>query len=174
MRILVVLIVLLFLAAVWDVYRSKIPNVIIVMCSCYGMIYMFSSGNVWRYLPGIIFPVLVMFPLYKIGVMGAGDIKLFSVLGFYFPLMESVSCIFVAFLLGAFGSLISLIRYGNFAERITYLFSYLKECFFQGRFRYYYLDSHGNQISGFEEDKSKIHLAIPFFFSVLFHIGGVY
>ena len=70
-------------------------------------------------------------------------------------------------------SVISFIRYGNFFERMTYLFSYLKESFLRGYLGYYYLDSEGKQISHSIENKSKIHLAIPIFFSVLFHVGGV-
>ena len=80
----------------------------------------------------------------------------------------------MAFLLGAVISIVSLIRYENFWERITYLLSYLKECFCQGHFRYYYLDSKGRTNSGSEYDKSKIHFAIPIFIGVLLHIGGVF
>ena len=57
---------------------------------------------------------------------------------------------------------------------MTYLFSYLKECFNTGHLQYYYLDSKGKQISDFAEDKSKIHLAIPILFSVLLYVGGVF
>ena len=43
----------------------------------------------------------------------------------------------------AFASVISFVRYENFVERMTYLFSYLKDCICRGHFRYYYLDSKG-------------------------------
>ena len=174
MRILIVLVLLLLLAAIWDYYRGKIPNVFIFIGCFYGVIRLLLVGEVFRFIPGIIFPVIVLFPLFKIGVLGAGDIKLFSVLGFYFPFMEVLFCIFMSFLLGAFISIISFIHYENFGERMTYLFSYLKECLCQGYFRYYYLDSKGKAISGLEYDKSKIHFAIPIFISVLLHIGGVF
>ena len=82
-------------------------------------------------------------------------------------------CIFLSFVLGAIVSVISFIRYENFLERMTYLFSYLKDCFLKGYFRYYYLDSEGKPISHSLESKSKIHLTIPIFFSVLLHVGGV-
>lgn len=174
MRILIVIVFLLLLAAVWDYYRGKIPNVFIFIGCFYGIIRMLLMGEILRFIPGIVFPVIVLFPLFKIGVLGAGDIKLFSILGFYFPFMEVLFCIFMAFLLGAFLSVISFIRYGNFSERITYLFSYLKECLCRGYFRYYYLDSEGKVISGPEYDKSKIHFAIPILISVLLHAGGVF
>lgn len=174
MKILVVLILLLFLAAVWDYYRGKIPNNFILIGCCYGMIHLLHYEDILKFLPGIFFPIIVLFPLYKIGVIGAGDIKLFSMLGFYFPFMESMFCIFISFLIGAFISVISFIRYENFLERMTYLFSYLKECFCLGKFRYYYLDSEGKRVGNFQSDNSKIHFAIPIFISVLFHMGGVF
>ena len=174
MKILVVLVLLLSAAAVLDFYRGKIPNILIVTGCCYGMVHLWYHQDILRALPGIIFPVMVLFPLYKIGTIGAGDIKLLSMLGFYFSFMETLFCIFLAFVLGAVISMISFIRYENFFERMTYLFSYLKECFDIGRLRYYYLDSKGKQISHSAEDKSKIHLAIPIFFSVLLHMGGVF
>ena len=126
-----------------------------------------------RHIPGIVFPVIVLFPLYKIGVIGAGDIKLFSMLGFYFTFMETIFCIFAAFVLGAVVSVLSFIRYDYFFERMTYLFSYLKECLSLGHFRYYYLDSKGKRISNLKENQSKIHFAIPIFISVLLRVGGV-
>jgi len=126
-----------------------------------------------RHIPGIVFPLIVLFPLYKIGVIGAGDIKLFSMLGFYFTFMETIFCIFAAFVLGAVVSVLSFIRYDYFFERMTYLFSYLKECLSLGHFRYYYLDSKGKRISNLKENQSKIHFAIPIFISVLLRVGGV-
>ena len=138
------------------------------------MIRLLYYGEVLRFIPGILFPIIVLFPLYKIGVLGAGDIKLFSMTGFYFPFMQCMFCIFTAFLIGASISVISFIRYENFVERMTCLFAYLEECFDLGHFRYYYLDSKGKRISDSEYEKSKIHFAIPIFISVLFHIGGVF
>ena len=173
MKILIVLVLLVLAAAVFDFYGGKIPNILVAAGCCYGMVRLLYGQNVLNALPGIIFPVIVLFPLYKIGTIGAGDIKLLSMLGFYFNFMETMFCIFLSFVLGAVISIISFIRYENFFERMTYLFSYLKECFYMGHFRYYYLDSKGKQISHLTEDKSKIHLAIPIFFSVLLHVGGV-
>lgn len=171
MKILVVLVILLLLAAVWDFYRGKIPNIFIMIGCGYGVVRLLYHGEILKFIPGILFPIIILFPLYKIGVLGAGDIKLFSMTGFYFPFMQSIFCIFTAFLIGAFISVISFIRYENFVERMTYLFSYLKKCFDLGHFRYYYLDSNGRNVSGSEYEKSKIHFAIPIFISVLFHMG---
>lgn len=173
MKILVVLVLLLFSAAILDFYRGKIPNILILAGCCYGMIRLVYYQDVFSHILGILFPIIALFPLYKIGTIGAGDIKLFSMMGFYFTFMENLYCIFIAFVIGAIVSAISFIRYDNFLERMTYLFSYLKECFFTGHFRYYYLDSEGKQSPHSMECKSKIHLAIPIFISALLYVGGV-
>lgn len=173
MKILIILVLLLFLAALWDFYRGKIPNILLLAGGSYGLIRLLLVQNMVTHIPGIVFPIVLLFPLYKIGVIGAGDIKLFSLLGFYFTFMETIFCIFTAFIIGAVISALSIIRYGNFVERMTYLFSYLKECFTVGHFRYYYLDSEGKHISNIKENQSKIHFAIPIFISVLVRIGGI-
>ena len=67
----------------------------------------------------------------------------------------------------------SFLRYGNFVERISYLFSYLSESFLTGHFRYYYSNASAGPEFRLEEDKTKIHFAIPIFLSVLLHVGGV-
>lgn len=174
MKILVVLVLLLFFAAILDFYRGKIPNILVLAGGCYGVIRLLYYQDIFRHIPGILFPLAVLFPLYKIGVIGAGDIKLFSLLGFYFTFMETLFCIFTAFVIGAVISVLSFIRYENFTERMMYLFSYLKECFSLGHFHYYYLDSKEKQSSDIKETQSKIHMAIPIFISVLFQIGGVF
>ena len=174
MRILSVLVLLLLTAAICDFYRGKIPNILIAAGYCYGIICLLYQQEILRALPGIMVPVMVLFPLYKIGTIGAGDIKLLSMLGFYFNFMETLFCIFLAFVLGAVFSIISFIRYKNFWERMTYLFSYLKKCFHMGRLQYYYSNSEGKNFSYSVESKSKIHFAIPIFFSALLHMGGVF
>lgn len=172
-KVLIILVLLLFLAAILDFYRGKIPNILVFIGCCYGMIRLLYYQDMIYHIPGVLFPVIILFPLYKIGVIGAGDIKLFSMLGFYFTFMETIFCIFMTFVLGAVVSIIFFMRYENFLERMTYLFSYLKECLSLGHFQCYYSASKGKQISNQKEDQSKIHLAIPIFISVLLQVGGV-
>lgn len=173
MRILIILVLLSLLAAVMDFYEGKIPNLLILTGCCYGLIRMIYYHDVLKSIPGILFPIIVLFPIYKIGVIGAGDIKLFSMIGFYFTFMETLFCIFTSFVLGAVFSAISIVRHENFLERMTYLFSYIKECFFKGHFLYYYSNLNDNSAMQTGEGKTKINLAIPICLSVLLHVGGV-
>ena len=122
---------------------------------------------------GILFSFIILFPFYKIGVIGAGDIKLLSMLGFYYGFSETIFCVFASFVIGAMISIISFIRYKNFLERMSYLFSYLNDCFRVGCFQYYYLNFKEKEECKDKKCHSKIHFAFPIFISVLLRTGGV-
>ena len=172
MKILIVLVLVLFLASLWDYKKGKIPNMLIVTGALYGLMRVFYYQTLFRHISGIIFPILIFYPLYKIGTIGAGDIKLFSVIGFYVSFMESMYCIFLAFVIGAIFSFFYMKREENLADRISYLISYLKDCLNKKQFRNYYMNFNGNELSSEEIAKTKIHLAIPIFISVCIHLGG--
>ena len=172
MKILIVLILVLFFASLYDFRRGRIPNLLIAIGAVYGLLRVFYYQNFFSHIPGIVFPVIIFYPLFKIGTMGAGDIKLFSLIGFYVSFMESLYGIFLAFLIGAVLSLLHMKREGNLSDRITYLVSYLKDCVHQNRFLYYYKDIQGKELAKEEIEKTKIHLAIPIFISVCIHLGG--
>ena len=80
MKILIVLVLVLLLASLWDLKKGKIPNMLIVTGALYGLLRVFYYQTFFRHIPGIIIPILIFYPLYKIGTIGAGDIKLFSVI----------------------------------------------------------------------------------------------
>ena len=172
MEILIVLLLVLLLASLWDYKKGRIPNLILAIGAIHGLLRVFYYQNFLSHIPGILFPILILYPLYKIGTIGAGDIKLFSVMGFYLSFMETIYCMFLAFVIGAVVSLIVQKNNGNLADRISYLLSYLKDAFLNGKFRYYYQDEAGNILSSEERKKSQIHLAFPIFISVLLHLGG--
>ena len=86
--------------------------------------------------------------------------------------MEVLYCMFLAFVIGAMVSLVFMQREGNFADRISYLLTYLKNSLNQNQFRYYYHDIEENKLSEEEIRKTRIHLATPIFISVCIHFGG--
>ena len=165
MKILTLLLIL-FLAVIWDFSKDKIPNSLIIVGLIAGVINLIFYRDLVTFLihiPGILFPIILLFPLYKIGTLGAGDIKLFTLLGFYFPLMETLYFIFVAFFIGAIISIFVLICRKNLKERIEYLFSYIRDYISLGYLHYYYKGEKN------EEKKSTIHFSLPIFLSVLFY-----
>lgn len=174
---LTLLLVILFGAAALDLYKGKISNYLIVAGILAGLVrlwYLEGIREIFLHIPGMMLPVLLLFPLYRIGTVGAGDLKLFSLISCYFSCIETVYCIFVSFLIGAVFSVFLLLWRKNFASRMAHLLFYLKQCISTGHIQFYYLDSQGRELSQEIQQSSKLHFAIPIFFSVLLHIGGVF
>ncbi|MBR5596587.1 MAG: prepilin peptidase [Lachnospiraceae bacterium] len=171
MKVLIILVLVLFLTCLWDAKKGKIPNPLILIGAFYGLLRMFYYQKFFVYIPGIIFPIIVMFPLYKIGTMGAGDLKLFAMIGFYFPFMETIYCILLAFVIAAGYSLLIMVKDKDYRERFSYLLSYVRDIFTTGNIRYYYKDFEGNDCIK-ENNRRKVHMAIPLFLSIFLHLGG--
>ena len=166
MKILILL-PILFLAVIWDFYKGKVPNYLIAAGLLTGIVNLICHHNlesILIHIPGMIFPIILLFPLYKIGTLGAGDIKLFSMLGIYFSFMETVFCIFSAFCIGAVIAFLILIWRRNLKERLFHFIYYIKDFFSTGYFKYYYAEN------DYENAKSQMHFSLPIFLSVLFYV----
>ena len=170
MRILVLLLVILSLATFWDYKQGRIPNIIIAVGIGLGIVNLLLDENlsaIIKHLPGIVGPIVLFYPVYKVGGIGAGDLKLLSMLGFYFSFMEMMFCIFISIFLAALLSLIKMTYHQNFLERIKYFFSYFQEVITTGNLKYYYEEETEEIIK-----RTKIHLACPILLAVLV-MGGI-
>lgn len=170
MNVLIFLLLVLLIAVVWDFQKGKIPNLLVLcgmLVGAFRFIYNQDIETIFIHIPGIFFPLILLFPLYKIGTLGAGDIKIFCLLGFYFSFMETIFCIFSSFLIGAVISIFLLLWKQNLKERFLYLFYYLKGCISTGHIQYYY--QNWNQEEK-EEKYSQIHFSLPILLSVIFYI----
>ena len=78
------LLVILVAAVVQDFMYMKISNRLILMGILFSLAFGFMTGGlrqVLYVLVNISFPVFVLYLFYLLGVLGAGDIKLFSIIG---------------------------------------------------------------------------------------------
>ncbi len=82
---LVLLSVCVAVAAVTDVRSRKIPNVVVlpgIVAALFSAFYQFGwSSGLQPALYGALSALLVMVPLYALGVLGAGDAKLMCLVG---------------------------------------------------------------------------------------------
>ena len=78
-------------------------------------------------------------------VLGAGDIKLFSVISGFTGFWELAEVIFYSFLAGAVFSLIVLIRNHNLSARLMYVLNYVKTALVTKSIPYYDYKSDGKQ-----------------------------
>ena len=99
-----VLLGILILAVAEDFVRMKISNRLILVGLVAALVFQIYSGGiiaVVSYLRNISFPVVILYLLFLAGIIGAGDIKLFSVIGGFLNFTELVQCMLFAFGVGA-------------------------------------------------------------------------
>ncbi len=116
------------LAAVYQDFKSnKISNRLILMGI--GVAFLFrilgseEKGVIW-FLPDIVFPVIVLYLLFIFGVLGAGDIKLFSVVSGFTNLKQTFYCIAISFVLAAIWSFFRLLLSGKLASGLVSALTY--------------------------------------------------
>ena len=163
---------LLVLAAVWDLWKKKIPNRLILIGFVLGLVrFLFGqeSESFLGYLPGIIIPTLICFPLFLTGTLGAGDIKLFSLIGCFLPISEAFNCIILSFFLAGVASLLILLKNKTLFHRMEYAGKYLLDCLHSGTLKSYYPE--GDEGEKMKKDNS-ISFAVPILISTLFILGG--
>lgn len=114
---------------------------------------------------------LLLYPLFQIGALGAGDVKLFVMIGCFYGAKDLAYIMAGAFVIGAVFSLGKLIAERNAKERFRYFFTYLYEVCGSGRIKRY--DEERNQ-GDHTDCKNKIHFAVPVLFSAVCRMGGLF
>lgn len=160
--------VLMFMIAIIDYKKSKIPNICILTGMVYGMMYQFLHNG----MEGVVFSIIqafvlfmLFYPFYLVKGLGAGDVKLFMMLGMYFPPQELLNCLFITFLLAAGKCMFSMIRYEKTRNRLLYFMRYIRKLCITKVLDEYEWDKSGKA--------TIVRLAIPAFISVLCIQGGV-
>ncbi len=104
------------IAAVIMDYRSlKISNRLIVAGLALGLILHlpYTAEGLLSVLWNISFPVILLYLFYLVGALGAGDVKLFSVVGAFVNFKVLFSSIVLSMVLGATFSLVRLFASGQ-------------------------------------------------------------
>ena len=111
-----------------DLLKQKVSNIWILTGWCLGLCYwIFRNGisGVFVFCPGMICPLLLLYPLFYFRMLGAGDIKLFSVLGGFLGWKLILKGMVYSFVIGAVFSLVFLCMCGNWIARIQYFCRYV-------------------------------------------------
>lgn len=160
---------LLLAAAFFDLRKRKIPNLLILAGAVLGMARLISCREPFlTYLPGILIPILFLFPFFSIGTLGAGDIKLFSVIGFFLPLRISMACMALGFVIAGILGVCRYIRKGCLQVRLRQLPEYFRECLRIGG-----ITSYNPQKEGTIQETEMIGLAFPTLIAAILVTGGV-
>ncbi len=135
-------------AVATDVTSGRIGNRLIGLGILTGFFFqIWESGIKGLFLSAlqIVFPVIVLFLLFLMRALGAGDIKLFSMIGSIWNLKILCCCIVWSFLTGAVLSLIKLLYQRNLTARLGYFFRYGGRCLRERRILAYRQPSDGKQ-----------------------------
>lgn len=165
-----VLCFMLGISCYFDYRKGKIPNFLLVMMLIAGCGYRAIDGGgrgVGIFLLTGAGIVLLLSPLFRIGALGAGDVKLYGICAGYLPWNKFLLFLFFSLLIAAVISLFKMVLESNAIERISYLCEYVAEVVRTGKF-YLYIENNK------ERRAAGICLAGPIFLSLLLYLGGVY
>ena len=167
---LAVLCLLLITACGFDYCKRKIPNGLAAAVVLAGIAFRFrrdGPGGVMLYLGEAAAVTALLYSFFKIGVVGAGDVKLLSAVAGYLPFKKIFLFSFVSLLIAAIISLIKLLINKNFRERLRVFCGYLEEIAEKGTLLPY-------PAAGKEKKSVSVCLSGPVLLSLLFYLGGVY
>lgn len=99
--------------------------------------YYQKFNGVLHSLAATVLPVLLLIILYILRMLGAGDIKLFSAIGAIMGVKFILYTIIYSFLSGGVIALALISLRKNGKQRLTYLYTYIKNCILTRSFQQY-------------------------------------
>ena len=157
-------------ACLWDYSERRIPNLIPSVIFGMGLLYRYCFSG-WRGVFGFAISIalvtLMLFPLFRLGMLGGGDVKLIASSAGFFSGKETVIFVISVFLISAVPALVKILRTRSIRERFGYFSGYVRRSV-AGRKARVYLDNRE------EKKKAGIALSGPILMSALLHWGGVY
>ncbi len=170
---IIILFLVLTVAAITDLLFDKIYNEWLLGAMAAGLCYAVwkdGAAGLLRALVSMTIPFALLYPLFIIGGLGAGDVKLLSVAGCFLTIKESIWCLGLSFLLGAAISLLKMAVERNFLERMKYFLSYGVDVFNSGEWKLYEEDGRDRK----KRKEGKIHFSVPVLLGMVIYKGGIY
>ena len=154
-------------AVLCDLDRGRIPNGLILAGLGMGFIWQSVSdgiAGIALFLGGIFLPAAIFGPLYCFRMIGAGDIKLMSVIGAFLGPAECFSCMVCSVLAGGVLALGLVLYHRNLFQRICCFTDYVREDRDTGKWTPYLARA---------DERARFCFSVPVLISVLGCIGGV-
>lgn len=129
---IIILLVILAAAVTGDILRSRISNAIVAAGIAAGFLMNFlaeGSGGLIKSALGTLLPALLLFTLFALRMLGAGDIKLFCAVGAIMGAGFTAYAAAFSFLAGGIIALAIMLARGNVRERFAFVAVYLKTVF---------------------------------------------
>ena len=135
----------------FDLRDERVPNTFILMGYVSGFIYAISkkgASGIPEAIISLVWPILLLYVLFRIRALGAGDIKLFSVISLFLDHHQMFMIIYLSFLTGAVFGAVRLIRNGQIKTHLKNFQDYVFEALTEKRITYY---------KTINEDLGKLH-----------------
>lgn len=130
------MLVILLGGAWYDMKEQRIPNwwcVLACICGLCLAWYGAPEGEkVWRlvwYALRLLGVTALWFPLFRLRMIGAGDVKLMALMAGYLGLTTGAHVIGYGFLIGAVLAFLKMLIRRNLRQRLTYFFAYIRRLF---------------------------------------------
>ncbi len=158
---------ILTVAVISDYRSDKIPNwLIIAGLGCGAVWRILLCGDLWyQVLLGIGCPVIIFYLLFLMRALGAGDIKLFSVVGCFWPFQDLLSCILLSFVAGAVISISKLLIHGQLFESLSCFYLYVRKVYQTKKIEKY---------PGRNVKQRQMHFSIAIYLGFFLTIGAKY
>ena len=154
----------------WRHYR--IPNICMIVGIAAGLVMTsvsYSMSGLLQAISTAFVIFLVFYPFYLLGALGAGDVKLFMMVGCYSCYIGTngiIHYMLVTMTIAAAISIIKMIAYAESRARLFYLIRYLRKVAVTGVVDEYHVDK--------TQKRCVVRLSIPAFFSLILMCVGVY
>ena len=142
----------------FDLKEERIPNALLLT----GLLAALAIRGITPSLAaGLFLPLFFLGGFFLLHMMGAGDIKLFGVIGAFVGAGGILSILFYSFLCGALIALVLLLRRGNFLSRFRFFKENMTACLRTGMVPPYL------QMT---DRAGRLHLSVPVLAGVIWYV----
>ena len=124
------LILILIAASLVDLIRYRVPNKLIVPALSISLICRLQFQGVTGILPwmvGMVIPIVVCFVFYMCRMIGASDVKIYSVIGSFVDYNQRLAIMIGSLFFGAVMAIGKMIIRRNFSSRFRHFFNYVMQ-----------------------------------------------
>ncbi|MFA9398921.1 MAG: prepilin peptidase [Clostridiaceae bacterium] len=119
-----------------DIRYYKVKNKVVISFIFIGIItniLLYGLAGLKISIIGMFTPFVILFLLFTLRMIGAGDVKLFCAIGSIGGMNFVLNNLVYSFLCGGIISIFLMIIRKNFIERMKYFYNYIFKCIYGGR-----------------------------------------
>ncbi len=130
MQAYIVAVIILIVAAACDYKTRRIPNLIIIAgyITAFATMLLLNEEEFYIYFIRALWPIPALFIFYFLKALGAGDIKLFSVVSIFCPTYFFIRFIVISFVVSAVWGIVKLLIHKELHIKMMSVIGHIKEC----------------------------------------------